>query len=119
MCRLCLEVEEGFDQLGSPSPSSLRAPQQVTTATDVGNHTASFNGSYNFCNQQVYATNGVLLPAASYAQVSEAYLSCAPLTCALAPNLPRNVIEYSDHIHAAVRALQLVACTAFPFLVCQ
>ncbi len=52
---------------------------QVTVGTDVGNHTATINGSYNFCNQQVYTTNGVLLPAASYAKVPETYLSGA--TC--------------------------------------
>ena len=53
---------------------------QVTMATDVANQTVAIDGSYNFCNQQVYTTDGVLLPAASYAQVPETYLSGAMRT---------------------------------------
>ena len=55
-------------------PAGL-ACAQVTEATDVGNHTYAINGSYNFCNQQVYSTNGVLLPAATYAQVPETFFA--------------------------------------------
>ena len=66
-------------------------------ATDAGNHTAAFNGSYNFCNQQVYATNGVLLPAASYAQVPETYLSGATCkTSSYAPDLRQDIAQHYD-----------------------
>ena len=100
---------------GLTTPTLWVVPQ-VTVATDAGNHTASINGSYNFCNQQVYATNGVLLPAASYAQTPETYLSGVPLDRRHASALRRGITGSQNTImHAASYALEARACTAFLF----
>ena len=55
--------------------SHRHAASQVIQATDVGGNTVNLTAVMNFSNTQVYATSGVLLPAASYGAVPETYVA--------------------------------------------